>query len=139
MQERTTSGKEEKFIEHRHETTADRFIINMHAFHNAHLLRMTISRKLSAPIPIHEDRVAKHAEISCSLRETQGAKRTAQKEKRAAVKAAKKKAQEAEGEDEGGHSRKRKRKGSESDERNNPESTAEDAAPVHASTTSSDF
>lgn len=60
----------------------------MHAFHNAHLIRQIIPRSLSAPLPLHQDRAAKHEEFSRQLRHTQKAKRKEQQEKRAAKKTA---------------------------------------------------
>ncbi|KAJ7277334.1 hypothetical protein C8J57DRAFT_1060971, partial [Mycena rebaudengoi] len=52
MQERVESDKTENFIVH---NALDRFIINSHAFHNAHLLRATLPRDLLAPIPLFDD------------------------------------------------------------------------------------
>ena len=76
MQERVESGLIKKYIEHQ---SIERFVINSHAFHNAHLLRANLPRSLVAPIPIHQDRQARHFEIATSLRATQEAKRTATK------------------------------------------------------------
>ncbi|KAJ7692327.1 hypothetical protein B0H16DRAFT_1851861 [Mycena metata] len=53
IQERVESDTMENFIEH---NPLDRFIINSHAFHNAHLLRATLPRALLAPIPLFDDR-----------------------------------------------------------------------------------
>jgi hypothetical protein len=81
MQERVESGLIQTCIEHK---PVERFVINTHAFHNAHLLRATLPRSLVAPIPLHPDRKAKHFEIAGSLRLTQEAKRktrAAQKKK----------------------------------------------------------
>jgi hypothetical protein len=82
MQERVESGLVKTYIEHQ---PLERFIINTHAFHNAHLLRATLPRSLVVPIPLHQDRHAVHVEIAGSLRATQVAKRTATKT-RAALK-----------------------------------------------------
>ncbi len=76
MQERLESGLLEDYIEHQ---PIDRFVINTHAFHNAHLLRATLPRSLVAPIPLHQNREAKHHEIAASLRVTQESKRKATK------------------------------------------------------------
>ncbi|KAF7369495.1 hypothetical protein MVEN_00279300 [Mycena venus] len=65
MQERVASDNTEKYIEH---NPIDRFIINSHAFHNAHLLRATLPRDLLAPIPVFEDRKSKHDELAGELR-----------------------------------------------------------------------
>jgi len=74
MQERVESGLVQTYIEHK---PIERFVINTHAFHNAHLLRATLPRSLVAPIPLHPDRQAKHFEIAGGLRVTQEAKRKA--------------------------------------------------------------
>ncbi|KAJ7670812.1 hypothetical protein DFH06DRAFT_1320737 [Mycena polygramma] len=68
MQERLASDNTEKFIEH---NSLDRFIINSHAFHNAHLLRATLPRDLLAPIPLFDDRKGKHDELAAQLRDKQ--------------------------------------------------------------------
>ncbi|KAJ6582733.1 hypothetical protein B0H10DRAFT_2341090 [Mycena sp. CBHHK59/15] len=89
MQERVESDKTEKYIVH---NPLDRFIIDSHAFHNAHLLRATLPRDLLAPIPVFEDRRTKHDELAaelCSTKEIKLAKR-------------KRKNTEAASEDEGG-------------------------------------
>lgn len=79
MQERVESGLIQTYIEHK---PIERFIINMHAFHNAHLLRATLPRSLVAPIPLYPDRQAKHFEIAAGLRVTQEAKRKARASQR---------------------------------------------------------
>ncbi|KAJ7764704.1 hypothetical protein B0H16DRAFT_1798016 [Mycena metata] len=66
IQERVDSDTMENFIEH---NPLDRFIINSHAFHNAHLLRATLPRELLAPIPLFDDRKGKHDELAAQLRE----------------------------------------------------------------------
>ncbi|KAJ7693871.1 hypothetical protein B0H17DRAFT_1132256 [Mycena rosella] len=66
MQERVESDKTENYIVHK---SLDRFLINSHAFHNAHLLRATLPRDLLAPIPLFPDRRAKHDELADQLRE----------------------------------------------------------------------
>ncbi|KAJ7677630.1 hypothetical protein B0H17DRAFT_1161361 [Mycena rosella] len=60
MQERVDSGITDKFIVH---NPVERFIINMHTFHNAHLLRQALPRQLTIPIPLFADRQAKHYEL----------------------------------------------------------------------------
>ncbi|KAJ7474552.1 hypothetical protein B0H11DRAFT_2428920, partial [Mycena galericulata] len=65
MQERVQSDRTEKYIVH---NSLDRFIINTHAFHNAHLLRATLPRNLVAPIPLFPDRQTKHHELASQLR-----------------------------------------------------------------------
>lgn len=80
MQERVESGLFKNYIEHQ---PIDHFVINTHAFHNAHLLRTSLPRSLVAPIPLYQNREAKHIEIAGSLRATQEAKRTAIKSRAA--------------------------------------------------------
>lgn len=67
MQERVESGLFKSYIEHRQ---VERFVINTHAFHNAHLLRATLPRSLVAPLPLHQpdERQAKHKECAEALR-----------------------------------------------------------------------
>ncbi|KAK7027218.1 hypothetical protein R3P38DRAFT_2623909 [Favolaschia claudopus] len=74
VQERVKSDRTENFIVHK---CLDRFIINSHAFHNAHLLRATLPRDLIAPIPLFEERRQKHNEFADTLRKSKAAKRTA--------------------------------------------------------------
>jgi hypothetical protein len=62
-------------------STAQQFILNLHALHNAHLIREVLPRSLTAPIPYLEDRVASHARFAAQLRETGPAKRAATKAK----------------------------------------------------------
>ncbi|KAJ7635602.1 hypothetical protein DFH06DRAFT_1336620 [Mycena polygramma] len=71
MQERVESDQIENFIVHE---PVDRFIINTHAFHNAHLLRATLPRDLIAPIPLFENRKEKHDEFATTLRATVASK-----------------------------------------------------------------
>lgn len=104
MQERIESGLVKTYIEHQ---PIGRFVINTHAFHNAHLLRSTLPRSLVLPIPLHQDRQAKHIEIAGNLRIAQETKRTATKNR-----AAQKKLQVAAAnsmDDSGPGSKKRKR------------------------------
>ena len=76
MQERVESGLLKICIEHQ---TIDRFVINTHGFHNAHLLRATLPCSLTVPIPLYPDRRAKHTEIAGNLRATQEIKRNTAK------------------------------------------------------------
>ncbi|KJA24001.1 hypothetical protein HYPSUDRAFT_1078326 [Hypholoma sublateritium FD-334 SS-4] len=80
MQERVESGLTKSCIEHQ---PMDRFVINTHAFHNAHLLRAALPRSLTHPISIYspEDRKSKHIEISQSLQAIQEVKQAASKAK----------------------------------------------------------
>jgi len=91
MQERVESGLFKTYIEHK---PIERFVINTHAFHNAHRLRAALERSLIVPIPFYppEVRKAKHTEIAHRLRATVKAKgeaRTAQKKKEAILPAEK--------------------------------------------------
>ena len=83
MQEHVESGQINAYIEHQ---AIERFVINTHTFHNAHLMRACLPRSLVAPIVLHADRQAKHLEIAKDLRSAQELKRTMSK-----VRAAKKK------------------------------------------------
>ncbi|KAJ7205461.1 hypothetical protein GGX14DRAFT_644635 [Mycena pura] len=56
LQERVNSGLVDKFIEHK---PIERFILNTHGFHNAHLLRQVLPRRLVAPVPLFADRKSK--------------------------------------------------------------------------------
>lgn len=87
-QERVVTDLIESFVEHK---ALDQYLINTHAFHNAHLVRNALPRDLVAPLPYVVDRRAHHSEISASLRNIQADKRqkTAQ-EKQADADAAKK-------------------------------------------------
>ena len=57
MQERVKSGLTQTYIEHQ---PIEHFVVNTHAFHNAHLLHVALPRSLVAPTPLHPDRQAKH-------------------------------------------------------------------------------
>ncbi|KAJ7480287.1 hypothetical protein B0H11DRAFT_2421034 [Mycena galericulata] len=76
MQERVEAEKTENFIIH---NPLDRYIINSHTFHNAHLLRATLPRNLLAPVPLFEDRRQKHDELATVLRSTVETKRVKRK------------------------------------------------------------
>ena len=74
----------ETFIEHK---PLDSFLINMHAFHNAHLIRSILPRDLTALIPYTADHQSHHNQIAQKLQVGQDSKRKA-----TALKAAQKKA-----------------------------------------------
>ena len=76
MQERVESALFETHIEHQ---PVERFVINTHAFHNAHLLRKTLPRHLVVPISLLQDRKAKHNELAKSLQAVRTVKQTANK------------------------------------------------------------
>jgi hypothetical protein len=71
-QERILTERTELRVAHCDER---RFIINMHALHNAHLLREVLPRTLTAPVPYLNDRTAAHRRFASQLRETGPAKR----------------------------------------------------------------
>jgi hypothetical protein len=51
VQERVESRVMETFIEHK---PLDSFMINMHTFHNAHLIRFILPRDLTAQFPMQQ-------------------------------------------------------------------------------------
>lgn len=64
----------------------DRFVINTHSFHNAHLLRGALPREILQPVPFTSNRRDHHDQLATELRGSQGIKRAA-----TAAKAAEKK------------------------------------------------
>ncbi|KAF7378116.1 hypothetical protein MSAN_00235900 [Mycena sanguinolenta] len=96
MQERIESDQTENFVVHK---PLDRFFINSHAFHNAHLLRATLPRDLLAPIPLFPDRQRHHYELAGQLREIQSTRLAKRKRKHA----------EADGSEERGRPKKKKK------------------------------
>ena len=71
IQERvqTELGETESVIEHK---PLDRFLINTHAFHNAHLIQAILPRDLTIPVAYSADRVAHHFSIFTNLHDIQG-------------------------------------------------------------------
>lgn len=65
MQERVESGLFKTSIEHK---PVERFVINTHAFHNAHLLRATLPRSIISPVRLQEDRYSLHAQCAETFR-----------------------------------------------------------------------
>jgi len=74
MQERVQATVIESYIEHK---LLDEYLVNTHAFHNAHLIREALPQNLMAPIPFCIDRHSYHLGISPQLRTKQDAKRAA--------------------------------------------------------------
>src|SRR5437016_1933428 len=68
----TEVSEPDSFIEH---NPLDRFLINTHAFHNAHLIRAVLPRDLTIPIAYSADRIAHHSSIATKLQEVQDGKR----------------------------------------------------------------
>ncbi|KAF8918214.1 hypothetical protein CPB85DRAFT_1471943, partial [Mucidula mucida] len=75
-QERQDSDITENYIVHQ---PVDRFFINIHAFHNAHLVRAALPRGLTQPIPISDDRKALHFKLASQLREKTDARKAAKR------------------------------------------------------------
>lgn len=65
LQEHIDSGITENYIEHK---PLDCFLINTHAFHNAHLIRATLPRDLTVPIAFAANRRSHHDQIAQKLR-----------------------------------------------------------------------
>ncbi|KAI8995712.1 hypothetical protein BD414DRAFT_513439 [Trametes punicea] len=65
VQERRHTGVMRKALVHKPE---QRYLINMHALHNAARIRDILPRELTRPIPYVADRIAKHQEIAAALR-----------------------------------------------------------------------
>lgn len=74
VQEWVQSNITETYIEHK---PLDIFLINTHAFHNAHLIRAILPRDLIAPLPYLVDQQSLHDEVAEKLRTTQNSKRAA--------------------------------------------------------------
>ncbi|THU98413.1 hypothetical protein K435DRAFT_795704 [Dendrothele bispora CBS 962.96] len=66
-QERVESDQVDLFIEHKSD---DRFLINLNAFHNTHLVWRVLPRSLTQPISLFNDRRKEHDEIAARLRQT---------------------------------------------------------------------
>ena len=71
-QERLQSTVTEQYIVHE---KLDKFIINTHSFHNAHLLRAALPRELIKPIPFSSNCREHHNQLASVLRGLQDVKR----------------------------------------------------------------
>lgn len=87
-QERLNTSIEHQCILHH---TARIYVVNMHASHNAALIRKVFPRALVQPIPLYEGESRRQLHLSCADRfhQAQGAKREAASKKRKDAKAAK--------------------------------------------------
>ncbi|KAJ7803462.1 hypothetical protein B0H14DRAFT_3091985 [Mycena olivaceomarginata] len=83
-QERTLTDRTELQITH---TEEQRFILNMHALHNGHLIRDILPRSLTAPVPYLQDRVVSHRRFAEQLRKTGPVKRAETRAKTQATRA----------------------------------------------------
>jgi hypothetical protein len=72
MQERHETSQTISLIAHQDDA---HYIINLHALHNAALVRKYLPRHLTQPKPLYEDRQARHNELARNLRITQTEKR----------------------------------------------------------------
>ncbi|KAJ7083339.1 hypothetical protein B0H15DRAFT_785013 [Mycena belliarum] len=72
FQERILTSRTEMITKH---SAEQRFILNLHALHNAHLIRGVLPRSLTAPIPYLQDRIASHSRFAAQLRLSGPAKR----------------------------------------------------------------
>jgi hypothetical protein len=69
----------------------DHFVVNIHALHNAHLLRKALPRQLVQPTPLYQDRYQHHATQAHQLRLLQTGKRDEKNRKSQATREANKK------------------------------------------------
>ncbi|KAJ7772761.1 hypothetical protein B0H14DRAFT_3589979 [Mycena olivaceomarginata] len=74
VQERHATSRKQTGIKH---SDTDIYFVNMHALHNADIIRDTLPRDLTAPIPCFPDRDAKRKEFAALLRVSGPAKRAA--------------------------------------------------------------
>ncbi|KAI0030393.1 hypothetical protein K488DRAFT_54332 [Vararia minispora EC-137] len=72
VQERAQTSRFEAYIEHTQDTNIpDEYIINLHALHNAHLIRRHLPRHLTIPNPLYSSsqaRCAEHNKLANQLR-----------------------------------------------------------------------
>jgi hypothetical protein len=87
MQERQATDRSTHLISHANDT---HFILNMHAIHNAHLLRRVLPRELWRPVLLYPDQIVRHSAVAAKLRPLMQEKRQARSEKAAATRASKK-------------------------------------------------
>ena len=87
MQERQATNRTVQMIDHSDDA---HFVVNLHALHNATLIRKYLPRYLTAPKPLYADRQARHHEIAATLRILQTEKRAQSAAKAKATRQAKK-------------------------------------------------
>ena len=87
MQERQETCRTISLIAHEDD---GHFILNLHALHNASIIRKFLPRHLTAPRPLYANRTARHYEIARGLRVTQAEKRARTAAKTKATKEANK-------------------------------------------------
>ncbi|KAJ3781388.1 hypothetical protein GGU10DRAFT_277639 [Lentinula aff. detonsa] len=78
-QERQDSSQVEFLIQHKSD---NRFLLNLYAFHNAHLVRRTLPKQLTKPIPLFSDRRTQHNKNAEILRTTLFARKEQTRKKR---------------------------------------------------------
>ena len=72
LQDREETSRTELTVEH---SNLDRYLINLHAHHNAWRLRKVLPRVLTAPVPYTLDRKKLHTEAARELQKKNPAKR----------------------------------------------------------------
>ncbi|OJD09947.1 hypothetical protein ACJ73_10004 [Blastomyces percursus] len=77
----------------------DRFLVNLHAIHNAHLLHSIIPRNLTAVKPAFVDRYEAHCSMASRLRRAQGERRMEQQAVRGARSQSRSRSQSQSGQD----------------------------------------
>ena len=87
IQEHQVSDRTVSFVEHKDD---NHFIINLHALHNATLLRRVLPPALVKPSLVHPNQQEHHYDVAASLRVQREAKRVARNNKGKATRAANK-------------------------------------------------
>lgn len=90
MQERAATDKTVQCIIHGED---NHFHLNMHALHNAHLIREVLPRNLYAPIPLYRDRKSFHRQLAGELQVSGPLKRAATQAKAKETREKRKKSQ----------------------------------------------
>jgi len=75
-QERVETSLTEDIIKHQ---KVEQFVINMAAFHNAHLIHASLPCSLVAPVPLYYDQQARHHANATTLQSVQASKRSGAK------------------------------------------------------------